>query len=222
MDAIAVAIDGGGIGVMGEAIKKSGDAGGIGKDLIPFLEGAIGGDDDGTAFIATIDDFVQEVGGVVIIGKIGEFVDDEQLWAYIGLKPSAPERRGIALEMLNDIGSGAEQDGMADKDSTVGDVPCDHGFAEAVATDEDEIACLTDEVKREGLFDNDAIDLSGPVPVEIGHGFEATDAREAETMFETEPGAFGGFDIAQFLDDPARIPAFSGRPRDEVIEVLCN
>lgn len=196
MDAIAVAVDGSGVGVMGEAIKKSGNAGGVGKDLIPFLEGTIGGDDDGTAFIATIDDFVQEVGGVVVIGKIGKLIDDEQLWSDIGLKPSVAERWGIALEMLNDIGGGAKQDGMAGKDSTVGDVPGDHGFAETVATDEYEIACFTDEIKGEGLFDNDAIDLSGPVPVEISHGFEATDAREAETMFETEAGAFGGFDIA--------------------------
>ena len=39
---------------MGEAVKKSGCAGGVGKDLVPFLEWTIGGGDDGTAFIAAV------------------------------------------------------------------------------------------------------------------------------------------------------------------------
>ena len=75
--AIAVAVDGSDVGVMSEAIKQSGDAGSVRKYLIPILERAIGGNDDGTMFITSVDDFVQEVGGVIVEREIGEFVDNE-------------------------------------------------------------------------------------------------------------------------------------------------
>ena len=37
-----------------------------------------------------------------------------------------------------------------------------HGFAQAVAADQDEVAGFAQEVEREGAFNNVAFDLGGP------------------------------------------------------------
>jgi len=53
---------------MQQTIQHGGDAGGIGKDFVPFLEDAVGGDDQGLTFITAVDDFKEDVGGLVVIG----------------------------------------------------------------------------------------------------------------------------------------------------------
>jgi hypothetical protein len=35
--------------------------------LVPFLERAIGSDDNGTSLIPSVDDFVKEIGGIVVV-----------------------------------------------------------------------------------------------------------------------------------------------------------
>jgi hypothetical protein len=57
--AIAVAVDDSDVGMMSEAIEEGSDAGSVRKDVIPILERAIGGNEDGTTFITSVDDFVQ-------------------------------------------------------------------------------------------------------------------------------------------------------------------
>jgi hypothetical protein len=41
LDAVAQAVDDGDVGVMGEPVQKRCDAGGVGEDLVPFLEGTV-------------------------------------------------------------------------------------------------------------------------------------------------------------------------------------
>jgi len=67
MNAIAVTFNNGDIGVMSEAVKESSDGSSVWKDLIPFLERSIGSDDNGAAFISSIDDFVKKIGGIVVV-----------------------------------------------------------------------------------------------------------------------------------------------------------
>jgi len=56
---VAVAFDHRHLGVMQQAIQQCGDAGSIGKDLIPLFEWTVGGDDYAFAFVATVDDLVE-------------------------------------------------------------------------------------------------------------------------------------------------------------------
>jgi hypothetical protein len=72
--AIGIAFEQGDVGVMGEAVEESGDAGGVGEDGVPFLKAFIGSQDDGIAFVTVVDDFEQQVGGVGIVGEIPYFV----------------------------------------------------------------------------------------------------------------------------------------------------
>ena len=49
------------IDVVGEAVDEGSDTGGVGEDGIPVFEGAIGGDQNGAAFVTAIDDFEEQV-----------------------------------------------------------------------------------------------------------------------------------------------------------------
>jgi len=72
---IAVALDVDDVAVMGDPIDESDDAGGVGENGRPFLEGEIGGDDDRAALVvARVDHAVEQIGGVVVIGQIRELV----------------------------------------------------------------------------------------------------------------------------------------------------
>lgn len=57
--AIAVALDEGDIGMVSEPVDEGDDAGGVGKDGVPILEGEVGGDDQGPSFLVSgVDDLV--------------------------------------------------------------------------------------------------------------------------------------------------------------------
>ena len=74
-DAIAVAFNQGHVGVMQETIEKGGNTGSVGKDHVPFFEGTIGSHDQGLAFVAAVDDFIQQVRGLVIEGQVADLID---------------------------------------------------------------------------------------------------------------------------------------------------
>ena len=82
-DARAFSRDGRDVGVVGEPVEKRRDTGGVGKDEVPFLEGPVGGDDDGFSLITPIDDLVEQVRGMMIVGEISYFVDAEQRRAAV-------------------------------------------------------------------------------------------------------------------------------------------
>jgi hypothetical protein len=44
---------------MQQAIQESGNAGSVGKDLVPLFKWPIGGENDGFAFVTPIDNFLQ-------------------------------------------------------------------------------------------------------------------------------------------------------------------
>src|SRR5208337_5490860 len=81
--AVGIAFQESDVGVMGEAVQQRGDAGGVGEDGIPFLEGFVGGQEHGVAFVAVVDDFKQQVGGVGVIGQITYLVEHQQAGASV-------------------------------------------------------------------------------------------------------------------------------------------
>src|SRR5208283_6141120 len=87
--AVGIAFEQGDIGMMGEAVQQRGDAGGVGEDGIPFLKGFVGGQDHGVAFVAVVDDFEEQVGGVGVVGQVTNFVKDEQAGAGVVLDLAA-------------------------------------------------------------------------------------------------------------------------------------
>ena len=102
------------------------------------------------------------------------------------------------------------------------DVLDDHGFPDSVRADQDEVAAFADEVESEGALDDVALDLLGPIPVEIGHRFELPEARTFQAPFQAAACAVGDLSTLEFLEDHAGRPASFRGTSDEVIEVACE
>ena len=107
---------------------------------------------------------------------------------------------------------------MAGESGLVGEVLGDHGLAEAVGAEQNEVAALLDEVEGQGALDDVALDLLGPVPVEVGDGLEAADAGALEASLEAAPRTFGQLEADDLLDDLARREAALGGAGQEVLE----
>ena len=60
---------------MGKAVQQGNDAAGIREDLIPFLEDTICRDDNGSLFIASVDDLIEKISSVVVIGQVAYLVN---------------------------------------------------------------------------------------------------------------------------------------------------
>jgi hypothetical protein len=76
----------------------------------------------------------------------------------------------------------------------VADVLGDHGLAQTVCADQDQIAGLGEEVQCERPLDDIAFDALGPGPFEVGHGLEPLDLGGAQAAFKTAVCALGSLD----------------------------
>ena len=100
-DAIAFSLEEGDIGVVGESVEEGCDTSGVGEDGVPVLEGEIGGEDDGASvLVALVDDVVEEVGGVLVVGEVSELVDGEELWPKVLSKSTSSELGRVAVEIV--------------------------------------------------------------------------------------------------------------------------
>ena len=109
---------------------------------------------------------------------------------------------------------------MAVQNRLVPGVLGDHGLAESLRADEDEILRVSQKVEAEDALDQGPIDRFGPLPLKVGHRFEAPQARALEAALETAAGAvleLGGCKGCQERDGG---PAIFGGTRQEVIQIL--
>jgi len=78
-----------------------------------------------------------------------------------------------------------------------------HGLAESLGRHENDVARVFDEVEAQRRLDERAIDLGGPVPVEVRHGLEALESAAFEATVETATAAIlllEGEDVLEQLD----------------------
>jgi hypothetical protein len=73
--AIAIAFNDRDLCVMQQPIQQGHDAGRIGKDFVPFLEGTVSRQDDWLTFVSPVDDLVKQVGRFIVEGQVSDFVD---------------------------------------------------------------------------------------------------------------------------------------------------
>ena len=64
---------------MNEAIDRGEGHGGVGEDLAPFAEGLVGGDQQRSTLIASAYQLEQNAGLGLVLGDIGEVVEDQQV-----------------------------------------------------------------------------------------------------------------------------------------------
>jgi hypothetical protein len=185
-EAVALGVDVDDLGAVDEAVDERDDAGGVREDLAPFGEGLVGAEQNGLLrVVAAGDDLEEKVGVAAVVGEVADLVDAEQVGHGVAMEASGERDGGLLRgEIGEHVAGGGEADGVAADDSLMGDVFEDHGFADAVGTDEDSVVAGLDEAEGEELVDGFAIDLLGPSPVEVGHRLEGGDAGIAETAFQ--------------------------------------
>ena len=83
-----------------------------------------------------------------------------------------------------------------------------------------EIAAGGEEVQGEGAFDQGAVNLLGPLPIEIGQGFEAAEAGLGEAAFEAAASPVFGFRAGDFFQQLPGTPTLSRGAGQEIVQAL--
>jgi hypothetical protein len=125
----------------------------------------------------------------------------------------------LSTEVEEQLSGSGEEHAVSGEDGLVGDVLSEHGFAEALSGDEDEIAALLEELEAESGFDGGAIDGGGPVPVEVGHRFEGADSGAGQATFKGSAGSFLLLGLDEVFEDLGGAPATLGGLGQEVVEM---
>ena len=98
-------------GVVNEAIDGSEGHGGVREDPISFAEGLIGRDQHGAPFVARADELEQHAGLGLVLGDVGEVIEDQQIEAIEAIDGSLEvELAPRHLEFLDEIGGPSEED----------------------------------------------------------------------------------------------------------------
>src|SRR5690349_13907799 len=147
----ALAFDDDGIDVMQDAIEDRGGQGAvIVEDLRPVLVGAVGGDHHRSSFVALADDLEQQVGAMLVDGKISELVDDQQVGLEIAADLTLQPAGGLGCgQGVDDVDGGGEENGVAADAGGVTKSQGDMGFAEANIADEDDVGVGSDKGQTE-------------------------------------------------------------------------
>ena len=101
-------------GVVDEAVDGGEGHGGIREDLAPFAEGLVGGDQQGSPLVSGTDEFEQDAGFGLVLGDIGEVVEDQQV-VLVELGDGGFEGEFAAgdLQPLDEVGGSREEDAPA-------------------------------------------------------------------------------------------------------------
>ena len=218
---VAVSFNHDNLGVVREAIDQRDRAGGVGKDGVPVLEGQVRGHEHGAVLVAAADDLEEEVGGVGIVGEVANLVDGEQGGACIVAEAALEGAGGLlAIEIEQQVRGGDEARAVAGQDDLMDDVLGEHGLAEALGADQEDVLDAVEEVEGEDAVERGAVERGRPVPVPVGDRFEAAEAGGGEPAFDTAAPALlelGGDDV---LEEHGGTPAVAGGAGEDIVEVL--
>jgi len=191
LGAVGAAFDDDDLGAVDQAIDQGDHAGGVGEDLLPLGEGAVGGDQRALVLIAARDQFEHQVGVSVGVRQVPDLVDRQEL--RTGIVVQAATQRGIAVQgskVAEELARGGEQRGLTGDQRLMRDVLRQHGFPGAVLADQDDIGGILEEVERHQGLDGGAVAALRPVPVEVAERFEAADLRRLQPPLQTAAGPF--------------------------------
>ncbi len=146
--------------MMDDPIDQFSGGGGIGEDAGPLAECQVRSQDKAFSFVAAADDLKEQIGVAAVVGQIADLVDDEQGSCAVVTQFGVETSCGIlGAEIEKELGCTKEQDRVPGEDGLIGDILGDHGFAQALRSDEDEVVALAEEVQMESSLDGLAIDL---------------------------------------------------------------
>jgi hypothetical protein len=111
-----------------------------------------------------------------------------------------PGRRVLTGELCEHIAGCGKAHGMAAAERVLGDVLHDHRLADAVRAHKDGILAAFDERQAEQLLDRLAVDLLGPGPIEVDHGFCGADVGVTRASLESTFLTLALFDVEDFTE----------------------
>src|ERR1700674_419165 len=126
--------------------------------------------------------------------------------------------RRVALQTGEYFRGGTEHDGITGMDGSMSDIFSDHGFTQPVGSHENEIPRIGNEVERQGALDRGAVDLGGPMPIEVRHRPETTGSAASKTLLERAVGTVADFGARQFFQKELWRPAGFGGAGDQVVQ----
>ncbi len=172
---------------MGESVEERHDGGRTLEDLVPLRKRLVGGDDRGDALVSAGDDHEEQVSGARVVAEIPHLVDAKQLRTRVVTKSVLKGVRRLALGQIGKQSArGGKQSRNAVQNRLVTEILRQHGLADAIGTEEDQILCLRDEVETEGLLQRISVDALGPRPVEVREGSEAAQVCSGNATLQAE------------------------------------
>ena len=158
-------------------------------------------DENGRGEVPAGDDLEEEVGIAVVVVEVPHLIDRQKLRA--GEASQSPGEGCVGVlsgEFVEHVRSHGESGGEAVEDGVVEEVLHQHGLADPVRSDQDDVGGVVDEGQREELLDEGPVDAIGPGPVEVGDGLEGADACVGQAAFEGAALAFAVLDVDDALD----------------------
>ena len=219
--AIAPTFDEEDLDVVSQAVDQGDGAGGVGEDGVPVLERQVGCDEQGAVLVTTADELEEQVGGAGVVGEVAQFVDHDQRRPGVVAEAAFEGACGLlSVEVEQEVGGGGEEGGVSGEDGLVGDVLGEHGFAEALGPDQDDVLAAGEEVEGEDAFEDGAVEGGRPVPVPVGEGLEASQSGAGESALDA--AALSVFELGgdEVFEQHGRASAFAGGQGDEVVEVV--
>ena len=193
-----------------EAIH-GGDGGGfVGEDAVPGSEGLVGGDEEGAVFVAGGDEFEEDAGLGLILGDIGEVVEDEELESVEASEQVGEgEVASGALHLLHEVGGAGEEDAVTVFDEGASDGGGEVAFAGAGGSEEEEVGASGEPAVSGGEGHDLGLGEHGDGgELEVGEGFAGEQACVVEVAFDAASGALGEFVFGECGQEACGGPAF--------------
>lgn len=194
-----------------QTVEQRDEAGGIGKDFVPFLEGFVSGDNERLAFVAAVDHLIQQIRRFVVERQIPDFIQAQESDVGVGPYLAAAAFGRLPLQIVQQGGSGAKDHGVTREHRLMAEVLGNHRLAQTVSAHQDKVARFAEKVERQGTLDEVAFDLGGPSPIEVGHGLEVLDTAKPQPPLQTAPRTFGhlgsGYFFQQLMGDQRALVA---------------
>lgn len=206
---------------MQEAIKSgTGHDGIAGKDVSPFREGFVGGDNDGGIFLISVADDLEEQGSSGgIQAEVADFIDDEQL----GLSKHFHGMREPILgegssQTAGQLHGAEEEETVAEfgRQDSKGDG--EMGLADSWRAQKDDVSAIGQEASGGQFFDEDFVDGGLEGEVKILDALKVGQSGKAQVCLDDATAALCEFRLQETAQEVAVAPGFSGGLLGDVVE----
>ena len=223
--AVAAAFNGDGLGVMQQPVQQRGGQDAVVvEDAGPLLVDAVGRNGDAAAFVAVADDLEEDVGAELVDGQIAKLVDTQQLGAEVAVQGAldAAACGGCGGDGVDDVDGAGEEHRVCAQAGGVAQGGEQMGLSEAGRRNEDGVAVLGEPMQLEQVLDLGAVDLGGPVPVELFERLEHGETRVLDAALHAAIGTRGAFGAGEFAQVVQMGPLLFGRGAGDALAVLAH